>query len=45
MIDGAYVYVVKCRDGSLYVGTTRAKLELPNTMQGRLQGTHKRVDP
>jgi putative endonuclease len=28
MIDGAYVYVVKCRDGSLYVGTTRASLEV-----------------
>jgi putative endonuclease len=28
MTDGAYLYVVKCRDGSLYVGTTRASLEV-----------------
>jgi putative endonuclease len=28
MTDGAYLYIVKCRDGSFYVGTTRASLEL-----------------
>src|SRR5579872_7166361 len=27
MSDGAYLYVVKCSDDSLYVGTTRASLE------------------
>lgn len=26
MSDGAYLYVVKCRDDSLYVGTTRTSL-------------------
>jgi putative endonuclease len=28
MTDGAYLYVVKCRDGSFYVGTTRSSLEV-----------------
>jgi putative endonuclease len=28
MTDGAYLYIVKCRDGSFYVGTTRSALEL-----------------
>ena len=28
MTDGAYLYIVKCSDGSFYVGTTRATLEL-----------------
>jgi putative endonuclease len=28
MPDGAYVYIVKCRDGSFYVGTTRSALEI-----------------
>ena len=27
MSDGAYLYVVKCSDESLYVGTTRTSLE------------------
>jgi putative endonuclease len=27
MTDGAYLYVTKCSDGSLYVGTTRTSLE------------------
>jgi putative endonuclease len=27
MTDGAYLYIVRCRDGSLYVGTTRSSLE------------------
>jgi putative endonuclease len=27
MSDGAYLYVLKCRDGSLYIGTTRTSLE------------------
>jgi putative endonuclease len=27
MSDGAYLYIVKCRDGSLYIGSTRASLE------------------
>ena len=27
-MDGAYLYIVKCSDGSFYVGTTRAALEL-----------------
>jgi putative endonuclease len=28
MTDGAYLYIVKCRDGSFYVGTTRSSLEV-----------------
>ena len=28
MSDGAFLYIVRCRDGSLYVGTTRTSLEL-----------------
>ena len=28
MPDGAYLYVVKCNDNSLYVGTTRTSLDL-----------------
>jgi putative endonuclease len=27
MPDGAYLYIVKCRDSSFYVGTTRSALE------------------
>jgi len=27
MTDGAYLYIVKCRDGSFYIGTTRSSLE------------------
>jgi len=27
MMDGAYLYIVKCCDGSLYVGTTRSGFE------------------
>ena len=27
-MEGAYLYIVKCRDGSLYVGTTRTSLEI-----------------
>ena len=27
MPEGAYLYIVRCRDGSLYVGTTRSSLE------------------
>jgi putative endonuclease len=26
--EGAYLYIVRCRDGSLYTGTTRTSLEL-----------------
>jgi putative endonuclease len=28
MLDGAYLYILRCADGSLYIGTTRAALEL-----------------
>jgi putative endonuclease len=28
MTDGAYLYIVRCRDGSFYVGTTRSSLEV-----------------
>jgi putative endonuclease len=28
MADGAYLYIVRCRDGSLYIGTTRTSLEM-----------------
>jgi putative endonuclease len=28
MTDGAYLYIVTCRDGSFYVGTTRSSLEI-----------------
>ncbi len=27
MTGGAYLYILRCRDGSLYVGTTRSTLE------------------
>jgi putative endonuclease len=27
MPEGAYLYIVRCRDGSLYIGTTRSALE------------------
>jgi putative endonuclease len=27
MSEGAYLYIVRCRDGSLYIGTTRSSLE------------------
>jgi putative endonuclease len=27
MLEGAYLYIVRCRDGSLYIGTTRSSLE------------------
>jgi putative endonuclease len=27
MPEGAYLYIVRCRDGSLYIGTTRSSLE------------------
>jgi putative endonuclease len=27
MIDGAYVYILRCADGSYYTGTTRDELE------------------
>jgi putative endonuclease len=28
MTDGAYLYILKCSDGSFYVGTTRSSLEI-----------------
>jgi putative endonuclease len=28
MTEGAFVYIVRCADGSYYVGTTRASLEM-----------------
>ncbi len=28
MTEGAYLYILKCADGSYYIGTTRAELEL-----------------
>jgi putative endonuclease len=28
MNEGAYLYIVRCSDGSLYVGTTRTTLEM-----------------
>jgi len=28
MADGAYLYIVRCADGSLYTGTTRTSLEM-----------------
>ena len=27
MSEGAYLYIVRCRDGSLYIGTTRSSIE------------------
>jgi putative endonuclease len=27
MSEGAYLYIVRCRDGRLYIGTTRSSLE------------------
>jgi putative endonuclease len=27
MLDGAYLYIVRCCDGSFYIGTTRSSLE------------------
>jgi putative endonuclease len=28
MVEGAFLYIVRCADGSYYVGTTRTSLEL-----------------
>jgi putative endonuclease len=28
MTDGAYLYILRCSDGSYYIGTTRAALEI-----------------
>jgi putative endonuclease len=28
MTEGAYLYILKCADGSYYIATTRAELEL-----------------
>ena len=28
MVEGAFLYIVRCADGSYYIGVTRAKLEL-----------------
>ena len=28
MNEGAYLYIVRCSDGSLYIGTTRTALEI-----------------
>ena len=28
MLGGAFLYIVKCRDGSFYVGTTRSALDI-----------------
>jgi putative endonuclease len=28
MLEGAHLYIVRCRDGSFYVGTTRSSLEI-----------------
>jgi putative endonuclease len=28
MLDGAYLYILRCADGSLYIGTTRDSLEM-----------------
>ena len=28
MTEGAYLYILKCADGSYYIGTTRTELEL-----------------
>jgi putative endonuclease len=28
MSDGAYLYILRCADGSLYIGTTRTSLEI-----------------
>jgi putative endonuclease len=28
MIDGAFLYILRCSDGSYYVGTTRTSLEI-----------------
>ena|SRR6266852_8953240 len=28
MIEGAYLYILRCADGSYYVGTTRSTLEI-----------------
>jgi putative endonuclease len=28
MRDGAYLYIVRCADGSFYIGTTRTELEI-----------------
>jgi len=28
MADGAYLYILKCADGSYYIGTTRTELEI-----------------
>ena len=28
MLEGAYLYIVRCADGSFYIGTTRTSLEI-----------------
>ena len=28
MLDGAYLYIVRCADGSFYIGTTRTELDI-----------------
>ena len=40
MKEGAFLYVVKCNDGSLYVGTTRTSLEVRVTQhnEGTFEG-------
>ena len=40
MKEGAFLYVVKCNDGSLYVGTTRTCLEVRVTQhnEGTFEG-------
>ncbi len=28
MVEGAYLHILRCADGSLYIGTTRGTLEI-----------------
>jgi predicted GIY-YIG superfamily endonuclease len=39
-VEGAWVYIVRCRDGSYYVGTTRNQLEqrIADHNNGRFEG-------
>jgi hypothetical protein len=46
MTDGAYLYILRCADGSYYTGTARSGLERDgwrSTTQGPMAGTQLNV--
>ncbi len=44
MTDGAWLYILRCSDGSYYVGTTRGSLKgrIAQHNAGTFQGVHRR---